>query len=61
MLYPFELRAHYDQFFRSELEQVEASPLRNACQHLHCDFTAWKAQWPGRLCGWVLRLQSQIA
>jgi hypothetical protein len=46
--------------FRSELEQLEASPRRNACR-LHCDFTARKACWPGRLCGWVLRLRSQVA
>jgi hypothetical protein len=58
MLYPFELRALSDKPSAPSWNSVEASTRRNAFRPLHCDFTARRAaHWPGRLCGWILRLR----
>jgi hypothetical protein len=57
MLYPFELRALSDKLSAPSWNGGEASTRRNAFRPLHCDFTARRAHWPGRLCGWVLRLR----
>jgi hypothetical protein len=43
MLYPFELRAHYDKSSAPNWNGVEASPAE-CLPALHCDFSAPKAE-----------------